>query len=79
MTLDERLAAIEQRHKEDQQFRENLIEEIANEYDFGRAIAKVCVDKGWEAGHAYGYNEVRTQSEIAADFAEKILAIIGPA
>lgn len=40
MTLDERLAAIEQRRKEDQQFRENLIKEIANEYDFGRAIAK---------------------------------------
>ncbi len=79
MTLDERLAAREQHHKEDQQFRENLIEEIANEYDFGRAIAKVCVDKGWEDGHAYGYNEVRTQSEIAADFVEKILAIIGPA
>jgi len=79
LTTEERLAAREQRRKEDQQFRENLIEEIANEYDFGRAIAKACVDKGWEDGHAYGYSEVRTQSEIAADFAEKILAIIGPA
>lgn len=78
MTLDERLAAIEQRRKEDQQFRENLIEEIANKYDFGRAIAIACVNKGWEDGHAYGYSEVRTQSEIAADFAEDILAIIGP-
>ena len=76
MTLDERLAAIEQRHKEDQQFRENLIEEIANEYDFSRVIAKACVDKGWEDGHAYGYNEIRTQSQIAADFAEEILRII---
>lgn len=79
MTVDERLAEIEQRRKEDQQFRENLIEEIANEYDFGRAIAKACVDKGWENGHAYGYSEVRIQSEIAADFAEKILVIIRPA
>lgn len=78
MTLDERLAAIEQRRKEDQQFRENLIEEIDNKYGFGRAIAIACVNKGWEDGHAYGYSEVRTQSEIAADFAEDILAIIGP-
>lgn len=76
MTVDERLAAIEQRRKEDQQFRENLIEEIANEYGFGRAIAKACVDKGWENGHALGNSEVRIQSEIAADFTEEILAII---
>lgn len=42
-------------------------------------LKKVCVNKGWEDGHAMGYGEVRTQSEIAADFVEKILAIIGPA
>ena len=77
MTTEERLAAREQRRKEEQQFRENLIEEIANEYEFGYAIAKACVDKGWEDGHSYGYSEVRTQTEIAADFVEKILAIIG--
>ena len=79
MTIEERLAEIEQRRKADQQFREKLIDEIATEYDFGLAIAKVCVDKGWEDGHAGGYSEVRTQAEIAADFAEKILSIIGPA
>ena len=78
MTTEERLAAQEQRHKEEQQFRDNLIEEIANEYGFGYAIAKACVDKGWEDGHSYGYCEVRTQTEIAADFAEDILAIIRP-
>ena len=77
MTTEERFAAQEQRRKEEQQFRENLIEEIANEYEFGYAIAKACVDKGWEDGHSYGYSEVRTQTEIAADFVEKILAIIG--
>ena len=77
MTPNERLAAQEQHRKEEQQFRENLIEEIANEYEFGYAIAKACVDKGWEDGHSYGYSEVRTQTEIAADFVEKILAIIG--
>ena len=77
MTTEERLAAQEQRHKEEQQFREYLIEEIANEYGFGYAIAKACVDKGWEDGHSYGYSEVRTQTEITADFVEKILAIIG--
>ena len=78
MTTEERLAAQEQRHKEEQEFHDNLIEEIANEYGFGYAIAKACVDKGWEDGHSYGYSEVRTQTEIAADFVEKILAIIGP-
>ena len=30
MTTEERLAAKEQRHKEEQQFRDNLIEEIAD-------------------------------------------------
>lgn len=79
MTIEQRLAEREQRRKADQQFREKLVDEIATEYDFGLAIAKACVDKGWEDGHSGGYSEVRTQSEIAADFAEKILAIIGPA
>ena len=79
MRTDEALAAREQRRKADQQFREKLVDEIATEYDFGLAIAKACVDKGWEDGHSAGYSEVRAQAEIAADFAEKILAIIGPA
>ncbi len=78
MTTDERLAAREQHRKEEQQFRDNLIEEIANEYDFGRAIAIACVDIGWKYGHALGYSEVRIQSEIAADFAEDLLVIIEP-
>ena len=79
MRTDEALVAREQRRKADQQFREKLVDEIATDYGFGEAIAKACVDKGWEDGHASGYSEVRTQSEIAADFAEKILTIIGPA
>ena len=79
MRTDEALAAREQRRKAEQQFREKLVDEIATEYDFGLAIAKACVDKGWEDGHSAGYSEVRAQAEIAADFAEKIIAIIGPA
>jgi hypothetical protein len=79
MTTEDRLAAREQRRKEEQQFRENLAYKIATDYGFGLAIAKACVDKGWEDGHASGYSEVQAQSEIAADFAEQILAIIGPA
>ena len=79
MTIEERLAAKEQRRKEEQQFREILVNSIATNYGFGKEIAKACVDKGWEDGHASGYSEVRAQSEIAADFAEKILAIIGSA
>ena len=75
MTTEERLAAREQRRKEEQQFCENLADKIAADYGFSEEIAKACVDKGWEDGHASGYSEVRTQSEIAADFAEKILAI----
>ena len=76
MTTEERLAAKEQRRKEEQQYRESLVERIAIDYGFGKAIARVCVDKGWEDGHVAGYSEVRTQAEIAADFAKKILAII---
>ena len=79
MTTEERLAAREQRRKAEQQFREKLVDEIATDYGFGEEIAKACVDKGWEDGHAGGYSEVRAQTEIAADFAEKILAIIGNA
>lgn len=75
MTVEERLAEIAQRRKADQQFREKLVDEIATEYGFCEAIAKECVDKGWEDGHAAGYSEVRAQSEIAADFAVKILSI----
>ena len=63
------MKTIEQRLKEEQQFRENLIEKIANEYDFGSAIAKACVDKAWKDGYLYGYNYVRTQSQYAAYFA----------
>lgn len=77
MTTEERLAARELRRKEEQQFREKLVDEIAADYGFCEEIAKVCVDKGWEDGHAAGYSEVRAQAEIAADFTEKILEIIG--
>ena len=76
MTTEERLTAREQRRKEEQQFREILVDSIATNYGFGEEIAKACVDKGWEDGHASGYSEVRAQAEIAADFAEKILEII---
>lgn len=78
MITEETLAARKQRREEEQHFRENLAYKIAIEYDFGLAIAKACVDKGWEDGYASGYSEVRAQAEIAADFAEKILSIIGP-
>lgn len=78
MSPEEKLAAREQRRKELKQFRENLfreslIEKIVNEYGFSHAIAKACVDKGWEDGQAYGYEEIRTQTKIAADFVYKIL------
>ena len=79
MTTEERLSAREQRRKEEQQFREILIDSIATNYGFGEEIAKACVDKGGEDGHASGYSEVRAQTEINADFVEKILAIIGHA
>ena len=75
MTKEEILAAREQRRKEEQHFRETLVDRIATDYGFGLAIAKACVDKGWEYGHVSGYSEVRAQAEIAADFAEKILSI----
>lgn len=75
MTTDQRLDAREQRSKADQQFREKLVYEIETNYGFSEEIAKACVDKGWEDGHAGGYSEARTQAEIAADFAQKILSI----
>ena len=76
MRIDEALAAREQRRKAEKKYREILVNSIATDYGFGEAIAKACVDKGWEDGHAAGYSEVRTQAEIAADFAKKIIAII---
>lgn len=79
MTTDQRLDAREQRRKADQQFREKLVDEIETNYGFSEEIAKACVDKGWEDGHSGGYSEVRTQAEIAADFAQKIFSIIATA
>lgn len=76
MTIEERLAAKEQLRKKEQQFREILVDSISENYGFGEEIAKACVDKGWEDGHSAGYSEVRIKAEIAADFAEKILAIV---
>ena len=52
--------------KQTNNFVKKLVDEIATNYGFGLAIAKACVDKGWEDGHAAGYSEVRTQAEIAA-------------
>lgn len=60
MTTDQRLEAREQRRKEEQQFCEILVDKIATDYGFSEEIAKACVDKGWEDGHASGYSEVRT-------------------
>ena len=54
---------------------EDILRNVFENYGFGEEIAKACVDKGWEDGHAGGYGEVRAQAEIAADFAEKILSI----
>lgn len=76
MRTDQRLEEREQRRKAEQQFRENLVDRIETDYGFGEEIAKACVDKGWEDGHSAGYSEVRIKTEIAADFAEKILNII---
>lgn len=76
MTTEERLDAKEQLRKKEQQFREILVDSIVENYGFSEEIAKACVDKGWEDGHAAGYSEVRVQAEIAADFTKKILAII---
>ena len=56
MTPEERLAAREQRRKADKQFREKLVYEIAANYGCCEEIAKACVDKGWEDGHASGYS-----------------------
>lgn len=53
MTTEERLAAREQRRKEEQQFREILVDRIATDYGFGEEIAKACVDKGWEDGSIF--------------------------
>lgn len=65
----------ELKRKEEQQFRENLVKELMNEYHFNRATAEIVVSRGWEEGHAYGYSEVRIQSQIAADFAEQIITV----
>ena len=79
MTIEEMIAAKEQRCKEEQEFHETLVDRIETDYGFSEEIAKACVDKGWEDGHASGYGEIRVQSEIAADFVKKILSIIGNA
>ena len=63
----------EQRKQQEKEFRDNLIKEIMQDYGFNQAIAERVAYKGWEDGHYAGFNEVRTQTQIAADFAEEIL------
>lgn len=60
-------------NKEDNKFLEQTLERIKKEYGFNETISKIILEKAWQEGHAYGYNEVNLHIEELAEMVEKII------
>lgn len=66
----------ERRHREELDFRELLAKTIYEEYNvYPREVAKMIVDRAWDEGHSYGYDDVRNRAASLATFTEKIIKI----
>lgn len=59
--------------REDKKFLKEALESIKQEYGFNDTISKLILDKAWEDGHAYGYNEVNLHIDELAEMVEKII------
>ena len=59
--------------QEEQNFIENLSNEIAESYGFSKEMADLIVSRGYSEGHSSGYNEVRSCAEDLADFVDQII------
>ena len=66
----------ERRQKEAQNWRDRLEGDIWSRYDLGpKEVAKMVVDRAWDEGHSYGYDEVRAKAESLALYTEKVVKI----
>ena len=67
----------ERRHKEERDWRDNLAKTIYEEYNvYPREVATLIVDRAWDEGHSYGYDEVTSKAHSLADFVEKITKLV---
>ena len=68
--------ARERQRKEEQDWRDQLEGDIWSRYDLGpKEVAKMIVDRAWDEGHSYGYDEVRAKAESLALYTEKVVKI----
>jgi hypothetical protein len=64
------------KEQEQHDWRDNLANSLLKNYNIGcKEIAVMIVDRAWEDGHSYGYNEVSWKAEDLAEFIEKIRKI----
>lgn len=67
----------ERRYKEEQDWRDQLERDIWHDYDLGpKDVAKMIVDRAWDEGHSYGYDEVKGKAESLAEFVEEIIKLV---
>jgi hypothetical protein len=66
----------ERKRKEEQDWRGDLAKRLLNDYNIGcKEIAVMIVDRAWDSGHSYGYNEVTLKAEDLAEFIENVRKI----
>ena len=63
-------------NKEDNKFLEQTLARIKKEYGFNETISEIILEKAWQEGHAYGYNEVNLHIEELAEMVEKIIKAV---
>ena len=56
-------------------FLEDLTKNIAQDYNMSVEQAKIVVDKAWERGHSWGFEQVKNYAEEYGVWVEKILEI----
>lgn len=66
----------ERQYKEERDWRDQLERDIWHDYDLGpKEVAKMIVDRAWDEGHSYGYEEVKAKAESLAEYTEKVVKI----
>lgn len=66
----------ERKRQEERDWSDNLAKRLLNDYNIGcKEIAVMIVDRAWDQGHSYGYNEVTRKAEDIAAFIEKVIII----
>ena len=61
------------RRQQDQEFKQNLTEEIYGFYSLSHGSCEMIVDRVWDSHHSYGTQEVSSAAYSLADFVEQIV------